>query len=175
MRKNVAVLSIVMTMAMAGGAGATEMKRDPHVRPANQQGAALMAEGQEKSQTVRDLAAKLDQSDLVAYVVTASRLPDAPESAIRFIGRSKVQRFVLVQISNETPPDQRIELLAHELQHAVEAARSTWVNDENTLGTLFERIGWRDASKQRGYETTAASLIGRQVRRELVANATQGR
>jgi hypothetical protein len=175
MRTKVAVFSIVMTMALTGGAGATEMNRDAHVRPANQQGAALMAEGQEKSQTVRDLAATLDQSDLVVYVVTAPRLPDAPESAIRFIGRSKLQRFVLVQISNETSPDQRIELLAHELQHAVEAARSSWVTDESTMGVLFAHIGWRDASKQRGYETTAASLIERQVRRELVANAKQDR
>jgi len=175
MRKNVAVLSIAITMAMAGGAGAAEMKRDSHVRPANQQGAALMAEAQEKSQSVRDLAATLDQSDLVAYVVTASRQPDAPESAIRFVGCSKAQRFVLVQISNETPPDRRIELLAHELQHAVEASRSTWVTDDYTLGTLFERIGWRDAARQRGYDTTAASLIERQVRRELVANAKQDR
>jgi len=170
MRNNVAVLSVVVTMAMAVGAGATELTRDPHVRPANQQGAALMAEGQEKSQTVRDLATKLDQSDLVVYVVTASRAPNAPDSAIRFVGRSKAQRFVLVQISNETRPDQRIELLAHELQHAVEAARSTWVNDNHTLGMLFAHIGWKDPSKQGGYETTAASLIGRQARRELVAN-----
>jgi hypothetical protein len=159
-----------MTVAMADGAGATETNRDSHVRPANQQGAALMAEGQEKSQTVRDLVATLDQTDLVVYVVTAPRDPDAPESAIRFVGQSKVQRFVLVQIGNETSPDQRIGLLAHELQHAVEAARSSWVKDNDTLGMLFARIGWRDATKQRGYETTAASLIGRQARRELVAN-----
>ena len=171
MRKNAAVLAIVVTVAMAASAGATETKRDPNVRPANQQGGALMAEGQEKSQTVRDLTAKLDQTDLVVYVATAPREPNAPESAIRFVGRSKVQRFVLVQISNEASPDQRIALLGRELQHAVEAARSTWVTDDHTLGAMFARIGWRDASQQHGYETTAASMTERQVRRELSANS----
>jgi hypothetical protein len=170
MRKIVAVLALVVTMTVAPRAGTTDTPRDPHVRPANQQGAALMAEAQERSRTVRDLAAELDRSNLVAYVVTASPQPGAPESAIRFVGRSKVQRFVLVQVSNKTSPDQRIALLAHELQHAVETAQSTWVNDEATMGMLFTRIGWRDANQQRGYETTAASLAARQVRRELTAN-----
>jgi hypothetical protein len=52
------------------------------------------------------------------YVSVLPLDKSAPESALRFVGTSKMQRFVLITISEDAAADRRVELLGHELQHA---------------------------------------------------------
>ena len=92
-------------------------------------GAALIADAQQKSATVRNLFKKLEASDVVTYVRIANAPKGTPEAGFSFVGTSKAARFVMASISSEIPADRRIELLAHELQHAVDVARIPWVTN----------------------------------------------
>ena len=66
-------------------------------------------------------------------------------------------------------PHNVIATLAHELQHALEVARSPDVKDATTMRALFERIGTVRVRRTMttAYETEAAREIGEQVLREL--------
>jgi hypothetical protein len=141
----------------------------PQLRPVNPTSGALMADAQQKSATVRELIGKLEASNLVVYVNVAPLTADSPESGLRFIGSSKVQRFVLISVSADSAADRRIELLGHELRHAVEVAGASWVRNDIDFQTLISRVGWRDASQARGYETTAATATEHQVRHDVRA------
>jgi len=168
MKYHVVLLSAALTLTLAAGADARDSRIDaPHLRAVNEAGSTLMKDAQQKSETVRDLITTLEASNMVAYVRVVSAGKDAPESGLTFVGRSKVQRFVLISISNETSSDRRIELLGHELQHVAEAATTAWVNDDAQFQRLMTMLGWRDSSRSRGYETSAASHVERKVRKDV--------
>jgi hypothetical protein len=117
MRCSTALFAGAITLALAAGAEARGPGFDgPHVRALDPAGAALMADAQQKSATVRNLFKRLDASDVVAYVRVAPASQGAPEAGFSFVGMSKAARFVMASISSELPADRRIELLAHELQ-----------------------------------------------------------
>lgn len=170
MRCRTAILTAALTLTLAAGAQARDKRVDaPHLRSLNEASTAVMRDAQQKSTTVRDLVSQLEASNLVAYVHVAPGAQDTPESALKFIGRSKAQRFVLISISSDASADRRIELLGHELQHAAEAAGTSWVTDDAQFQSLMTMIGWRDSSRARGYETSAANHAQRRVRTDVRA------
>lgn len=170
MRSYAVVLSTAVALTLAAGVDARTQDIDtPHMRAINETSGALMANAQQKSPTVRELVGKLEASNVVVYVNVTTTTADSPESGLRFVGASNVQRFLLINISAGSAADRRIALLGHELQHAVEVASALWVRDNIDLRTLISRVGWRDASRARGYETTAASVAEHQVRQDLRA------
>ena len=64
--------------------------------------------------------------------------------------------------------DRLIAQIGHELQHAVEIAGNSDVNDASTLSVLYERIGERRGSPSDiRYETEAAIQAGQRVLREI--------
>jgi len=169
MRCYAVLLSAAVTLTLAAGVDARERTFDgPHVRPLNQASAALMADAQQKSATVRELFNKLEASNVVAYVHVVPLATGTPESGLRFVGTSKMARFVLISISGDSTADRRIELLGRELQHAVEIAGMPWVTDDARFQYLMSVVGWQDTSgARRGYETAAANRTERQVRLEV--------
>ena len=169
MRCDTVLLSAALTLTLAAGVDARDRIDAPHLRPLNQTSGAVVANAQQKSATVRALINALEASNLVAYVSLTPLAKDSPESGLRFIGSSKVQRFVLISISDDSAADRQVELLGHELQHAVEAASSTWVRDDIDFQHLISTVGWRDTTRARGYETTAANRTETQVRRDVRA------
>lgn len=166
MRCATAVITGAVTLALAAGAEARGPGfYGPHVRALDPAGAALMADAQQKSATVRNLVKQLDASDIVAYVRVA---PAAKfEVSFTYVGTSKAARFVMASISSELPADRRIELLAHELQHAVDVAGISWVTNSAQFQKYMNLHGWRDATTAVGYETASACRAERQVRREV--------
>ena len=168
MRSSTALLAGAFTLALAVGAEARGPGfAGPHVRALDPAAAALMAEGQQKSATVRDLFKKLDGTDIVAYIRIAPPSAGTPKAAFTFVSNSKVVRFVMASISGDLPADRRIELLAHELQHAVDVARLPWVTDNVQFQNYLSHTGWRDATTAAGYETATASRAERQARKEV--------
>jgi hypothetical protein len=137
------------------------------VRPATAAEAAFVAGAGARSAEVRDLAAKLDQTDVVAYVHLARVEPGQPESALRFAARSVRQRFVVITIGSSLPADRQIALLGHELQHVAEVAHVSWVSNQSDLRSLMALIGWHDPSRAVGYETSAAVCVERRINRAL--------
>jgi hypothetical protein len=168
MRCHTVLLATALTLTLAAGVDARDKSVDaPHVRPLNQASGALMAVAQQRSATVRDLFNKLEADNLVVYVNVTTLNSDGPESGLRFVGTSTVQRFVLISISDTSAVDRRIELLGHELQHAVDVAGTPWVTDDGRFQSLMTMVGWRDSSRARGYETMAANQTERLVRRDV--------
>jgi len=172
MRCYAVLLSAAVTLALAAGADARDRTFvGPHLRPLDQASAALMADAQQRSETMRNLVKKLEASNVVAYVHIAPRATGDPESGLRFVGTSKMARFVLIAISGDTTADRKIERLGHELQHAVEIAGTPWVQNDAQVTMLMSFLGRRDWASACGYETSAANRTERQVRRDLGAAA----
>lgn len=170
MRCSTALITGAITLALAAGAEARGSGFDgPHIRALDPAGAALIADAQQKSATVRNLFKKLEASDVVAYVRVVPAPEGTPEAGFSFVGMSKAARFVMASISTELPADRRIELLAHELQHAVDVAGIAWVTNNLQFQKYMNLNGWRDASTAVGYETASACRAERQARKEVRA------
>ena len=169
MRTRAALLSTALTLVLAAGVEAGGRPNDllPRVRPLNEQAVSLLAAAQEKSQTVRDMVAKLNNGDVVAYIQVVPAVEGKPDSGLQFVGGSKAMRFVLIQVAECKAPCRRIELLGHELEHVTEIVSTSWVTDDAQLQRLLTITGWRDAGTARGYETAAAGQVERTIRREV--------
>jgi hypothetical protein len=168
MRSRTLLLTTAVTLALAAGAEAgSNLKGVTRVRPVNDKAASLLADAQQKSETVRNLIKQLDKGDVVAFVQVVSPAERGPQSTMRFVGASKLARFVLIQVAECEAPCRRAELLGHELQHVNEVAASSWITDDHELQRLLMLRGYLDSGSARGYETAAAMQAERNVRREV--------
>jgi hypothetical protein len=138
-----------------------------HVRSQDRSIRYLLKRGFNHSPTFAHLMARLEKSDVIVYVEEVPRLPAALEGRMMMLPTSHGQRYVRIQIALRGAPDDSIAILGHELQHAIEVAQETAVNDQAELAALYQRIGTRNGDKV--YDTFAAQEVGRMVRRELHA------
>jgi hypothetical protein len=176
MRTRAALLSAAVTLALAAGASAGDKPGDKlsdvtRIRPLNEQAAALLADAQQKSATVRNLVKGLEGGDVVAYVQVVPASEGGPQSTLQFVGASRTVRFVLIQVAECKKPCRRAELLGHELQHVNEVIAASWVVNDNSLQRLLTMTGYPDSTSARGYETAAAGQVERKVRRDIGAIA----
>lgn len=172
MRAHLALVSAALLIAGAAAAEARgPSSSDPHVRPAEPSARALVASAVERSAVVRDLAARLKDTDVVAYVRVLPRADSDRASSIHFQGRSSTSRFMVILVDQDLPLERQIALVGHELQHAVDMAGAAWITDQDRMGQYFSLIGWKLPSPERGFETVSAMQTERQVRKELAATA----
>jgi len=161
-------VSAIIALALSAGADAwAETFYGAHVRALNPAGATLFARAQESSATVRQLVKELDSSDLIVYVRVLPAQADGPEATISYMSTTKMARLVSIVVSAGTPADRQIELLAHELVHAGEIADHAAVASDAQFQAMLSTLGYRDASRARGYETAAAAGAEKKVRREV--------
>jgi len=73
----------------------------------------------------------------------------------------------MLNVVHTAPPDERIAVLAHELQHVVEVAGAPDVVDPDSMRRFFRRIGYLVNSTGNRYETRAAQQIEHRVRQEI--------
>ena len=85
----------------------------------------------------------------------------------RFAGRGGESRYVRIDLSAWLTAKQRVSILAHELQHACEIARSG-AGSSGAIDALFRAIG-TGATIPGGFETAQAEAAGRTVWIELDA------
>ena len=127
--------------------------------------------GLRDSPTIVALVKELDTSDVTVYVEVVPLQSGTARTALLGAGSTALspvaqQRYLLVSVHNGHPPDQLIELLGHELQHAVEISRAPGVRDPQGLAALYRRIGLQ-RQPSRTFETRLAQSVGERVRREL--------
>jgi len=154
----VAVSAAVPAVAAAGAAG--------KVTGLNPRSEALIKKAARASPTVAALLHALESTDvavLVEATFMATRL--ARGGDIRIATATAVRRYLVVRLDVTRPPEQQIEYLGHELQHALEVAGASDVRDEASLARLMERIGWK--SGPGAFETAAAVRVSAEVRRDL--------
>jgi hypothetical protein len=138
-----------------------------HVRSQDRAVRQLLKHGFTHSLTFRNLMARLERSDVIVYIQEVGWLPGAIDGRMMMLPNAHGQRYVRIQIKMHGAPDDDVALIGHELQHAIEVAEATGVNDEATLTALYERIGTHGGLHV--YDTLAAREIGRIVKRELLA------
>lgn len=119
-----------------------------------------------RSATIRRLVADLEASDVVVWIQLRDCGP-VRTACLRWMGASGGIRRLHISINPIWPEDERIVLLGHELQHAVEISRAPGVTDATTLFRLYESSGTNPLRRERQCETDAAIDVSRRVSREL--------
>lgn len=130
--------------------------------------AALLALSVEGSPTITSQLWELERSGMVVYVtnLSAGQGP-GPKSYLSFLAAEGSLRYVLIRIEHwKMSPTDRLALLGHELQHALEVARALEVKDPPGMAALFRRIGHEVSPNS--FETAAAREAGHRVRAELL-------
>jgi hypothetical protein len=141
----------------------------PAVRGLQPETAALVQQARARSATIKALVDVLDRSDLVVYVEFQPYL-DSATAHTSFLAAFGGHRYLIVSINPRHVAEERIALLGHELQHAVEIAGAPEVRSEETLHRFYRREAW-STGDPRHYETAAAQQAEKMVRRELQVRA----
>jgi hypothetical protein len=121
-----------------------------------------------QSRLFRALTRQLEATDVVVYVQCA-RLPRHLAGDLTFLTAAAGVRYVLVRIGWDLPLSWKVAILGHELQHALEVARSPEIVSARTMAEAYERFGF---VKSRGpvrteFDTLAAIDAGTTIWREL--------
>ena len=168
MRK--ALIGILLTL-LAGGAALADPDGLPpwkHVLALSPGAIELMRESVARSSIVEGLLQELEASRVIVYI--SDVMPGAvagPVSYLTYLSNDDKARYLLVRIDRwRSTPFERIALLGHELQHALEVAGAPEVRDSRGLAKLYRRIGWE--SQPDKFETAAAQTVGNRVRSQLV-------
>jgi hypothetical protein len=140
----------------------------PHVRTTDAQMAQLIAQGQAHSASFRALVDALNRSDVIVYVEPRIVRVKLGGYLIHRVFEREGYRYLRVVVSTPASENKLIEVVAHELQHALEVATAPAVRRPDDIASLFQRIGFRDAGcPRRCYETLDAIHMGRRVREEF--------
>ena len=135
------------------------------VRPQDDRARVIVADATQRSPTVAGLIEKLEATDVIVLVQTATGLP-WPTGELRLVTRTPRFRFLLIRLETPGRRDDQIAAFAHELQHAVEIAEAPDVVDAETLARLYRRLGLRTTQPDH-YESSAAIAVERLVAREV--------
>jgi hypothetical protein len=158
---------VLAATPVALAADCTDHDAHLHLRTTDHRLHHLLHEGLRTSETVRWLAARLQQSDVVVYLECGGPLRPAG-GRLSFISSAGGYRYVHVRVSRLMAIDQQIAIIAHELRHAVEIADEPAVVDGPSQAVAYERIGY---AKPRAigiaFDSEAAVQAGYRVLREL--------
>ncbi|HEX5217279.1 MAG TPA: hypothetical protein VFV98_17585 [Vicinamibacterales bacterium] len=143
----------------------------PRLRPTSDVARDLVVEAMSRSPTIKRLVRDLEASDLFVYVELKYDIAEAPAETA-FLVANNAGRFLRVAVDARFEPRRRIELLGHELRHALEIAQAPAVRDALGMRQLFNDIGWT-LHRSLAFETGAAVDAERQVSRELARGRSE--
>ncbi len=166
------LLSCSLLIAPSPGAAATpddEQVSPPHVRPLTKGLDERIAEAAVRAPTLAAMLARLEQSDVVAYVACGLQTT-LRFGQLQFLAACGDLRYLMIQLRCDMHPDNVTAALGHELRHAVEIADAPSVVDVKTLRALYLEIGHDVTGESSHFETREAASAGAAVRRELDAS-----
>lgn len=137
---------------------------------------ALVERGMHSSPTFRRLAARVERSDVIVYLLSGLCLPPRVDGRLTFLSAAGGVRYVVVHLRPLASPLGEVAVLAHELQHAVEIAERPAIVDERSLAREYLQFGHTSRLMPRGtaFDTRAAIDVGVQVGREVRGIAIEG-
>jgi hypothetical protein len=146
----------------------------PRVRAADSALRQLVDEGVTRSATFRRLVGRIDQTDGIVYLQSGSCSISAAKACLMLsVREAGNNRYLSIHVRpGRGQTDQRIAIIGHELQHAIEVLGARWVRTNADAYALFIRIG--SAESVRSFETAEAVHIGDVVAEELAARARSG-
>jgi hypothetical protein len=153
-------------MLTAPAAAAPEQS---HVRPTGPASRTLLDRGLEQSATLRALVDRLQQTDVVVFVEFDASLPTDLAGGLRFVTQAGSLRVLRISLCRPTNLQQSLQMLGHELQHAIEVAEAREVVDEASLRAFYRGLAkprTPSAGPER-FDTLAARQAGELVASEL--------
>ncbi len=109
---------------------------------------------------------ELAASDLIVHIVTTATLPPGVSGTTRLVTHLGGARHLRVELASSLTLKMRVAILAHELQHACELARSG-ARTPNAVRALYQTIGRMADGRAERFETGDAERVGRLVWVEL--------
>ena len=163
----VVLLLILITLVTSAPIRA-DPARAPRLRLADPRLRAVVEAGRQQSPSFRALVDQLEDTDVVVYVQCAA-LRTGLAGDLQFLTAAAKLRYVLVRIGWDLPLPRKIAILGHELQHALEVARSPDVVSAATLAAAYERFGFtrNRGSDRADFDSAAAIDTGIAIWREL--------
>ena len=163
------MLVSALTIGSAVHAQASEdAPSSPRLRASDAQMRMLIDEAIAKSATVRALVEHLAASDVIVYVACEFDPGVRAAGRLNFMTAAGGVRYVVIRLKL-TRRHAAIAMLAHELQHAAEIARTPSIVDGDSLMREYSRMGYRSyGSDGSAFETQAAVDVGRRVADELM-------
>lgn len=96
----------------------------------------------ERSATFRRLLESIESTDGLVYIIEGQCPRGVPACLHLSIGTAGPRRLLRITVNpRRSPGCQLVQLIAHELQHAMEALAHKKVRTSGSLYLLFERIG----------------------------------
>jgi hypothetical protein len=138
------------------------------VRPLDHSAAATLAGALEHSALVRSLVAELDAAVAIVHFEVSLALPSSIGAATRFVVSAGDHTYLRVTVSAMLRSNEREILLGHELQHALDIARSGATNQAD-VQRLLVATGYRTGSNL--FETGSALRTERRIRAEFRQSA----
>jgi hypothetical protein len=164
MRAPLAAAWVVFASLAGGPATAADFT---HVRSAQPDVRALLADGYDRSPTFQALVDQIDSLQGIVYIERSIALSDTRAGALLLSAAGSPDWPILrVQIRATLAGDYRIANLAHELQHVVEVLRARATTPE-AMSSLFASLATRVGHPGSVYETAAAQDVTAQVLKEL--------
>jgi hypothetical protein len=142
---------------------------NPRVRPNDSRSAALLLQGIKRSETMRLVVERLETLDVIVYVEMQPALHRQLAGRMVWLSATQKFRYVRVSLNPELSSDTIVAVLGHELQHALEVARTPSIVDEPSLEAYYRKNGISMRSHASGWDTQAARDTGDLVRRELAS------
>jgi hypothetical protein len=160
---------IVLALMIALNHNPAETRTFQHVRSADPVIRALLAEGYERSATLRRLVDTTEALSCIVYVVPAVKLPEGVRGALLHWSAGSAGLPILrVVVKPNSAREEAIATIAHELQHVIEAVTAS-KGGEIDMTAAFDALDPLAAGQTgvRQYETAAAMEVTAAVRREL--------
>jgi hypothetical protein len=142
-----------------------------HVRARDKRLVAALADGNARSARFRDLVARVERSNVIAYIELQPRLRGKLAGTTTWVVATREFRYVRVELNPELTGANLAATLAHELQHVVEIGEAASVVDEASFSSHYREVGIGSRARLDRWDTEAAQLAGEIVRRELAGEA----
>ena len=167
-RSRVAWWLFLITLVTSAPIRADPVSRQPRLRLTDSRLEQVVGHGRRQSPSFQALLDQLETTDVVVYVECA-RLPARVDGQLTFVAAVAGRRYVLVRIAWDLLPARKIAILGHELQHALEIARSPDIVSAETMAAAYQRFGFtrNRASTRVDFDSVAAIDAGMTIWREL--------
>jgi hypothetical protein len=144
-----------------------------HVRSSNANVRAQLRVGCEQSPTFRSLVETIEVTSVIVYVEPAVGLGGTRDGALLLAVRGSRDLPILrVLIRSDLAGSYAVGVIAHELQHVVEAATTGRLDSGAEMVDTFEKLDRGRTRKTMAFETDAARDVQQRVVAELrVKNA----
>jgi len=174
-RRDCYLLLLMALVCSAAWPAAAAPDAPARVRSTNATMLELIKEGTERSAMFRTLVDAIDHSNGIVYVEPGiCAFGHLNGCVLPFIFPIQGQRYMRILVTpdkSRVSHDQRLALIAHELQHAREVIAHAEVVDVPTMDQMYRQIGTPLPGTLSGYETSEARAAGDAVFLELSAKA----